>query len=98
MAVLASQFNSVSLNRHLSRAYRQSSVGSEGFVEVLAATQTPTDKQWFQVTQSSLLVTLVPQRGVPQIFLSTLKACGHLHPFSVDCPSTCRAEKRNVER
>lgn len=23
--------------------------GGEGFVEVLAATQTPTDKEWFQV-------------------------------------------------
>jgi len=48
------QFNSVSLNRHLARAYRQSSVGSEGFVEVLAATQTPTDKQWFQGTADAV--------------------------------------------
>eukprot|EP00242_Pyramimonas_sp_CCMP2087_P011169 CAMPEP_0198210064 /NCGR_PEP_ID=MMETSP1445-20131203/18967_1 /TAXON_ID=36898 /ORGANISM="Pyramimonas sp., Strain CCMP2087" /LENGTH=497 /DNA_ID=CAMNT_0043884023 /DNA_START=55 /DNA_END=1548 /DNA_ORIENTATION=+ len=48
------QFNSVSLNRHLARAYRQNSVGSEGFVEVLAATQTPTDKQWFQGTADAV--------------------------------------------
>mmetsp|Transcript_3975 Transcript_3975/g.5285 ORF Transcript_3975/g.5285 Transcript_3975/m.5285 type:complete len:521 (-) Transcript_3975:165-1727(-) len=48
------QFNSVSLNRHLSRAYRQTSVGGEGFVEVLAATQTPTDKSWFQGTADAV--------------------------------------------
>jgi glucose-1-phosphate adenylyltransferase len=48
------QFNSVSLNRHLARAYRQSSVGGDGFVEVLAATQTPTDKSWFQGTADAV--------------------------------------------
>jgi ADP-glucose pyrophosphorylase len=53
------QFNSVSLNRHLARAYRQNSVGSEGFVEVLAATQTPTDKQWFQVQAGSTILQTI---------------------------------------
>mgnify|MGYP001807177366 CR=1 FL=1 len=46
------QFNSTSLNRHLGRAYNMGSgvrFGGDGFVEVLAATQTPTDKEWFQV-------------------------------------------------
>jgi hypothetical protein len=30
-------------------SFGASSFGGEGFVEVLAATQTPTDKEWFQV-------------------------------------------------
>ncbi|KAK3184597.1 hypothetical protein Dsin_031883 [Dipteronia sinensis] len=44
------QFNSASLNRHLSRAY--ASMGgykNEGFVEVLAAQQSPENPNWFQV-------------------------------------------------
>lgn len=49
---ILTQFNSTSLNRHLGRAYNMGSgvrFGGDGFVEVLAATQTPTDKEWFQV-------------------------------------------------
>jgi len=44
------QFNSASLNRHLTSAYN-ANVGtftSRGFVEVLAATQTPQKQTWFQ--------------------------------------------------
>lgn len=45
------QFNSASLNRHLSRAYSSNMGGyqSEGFVEVLAAQQSPDNPNWFQV-------------------------------------------------
>ena len=45
------QFNSASLNRHLSSAYNANVGGynSRGFVEVLAASQTTTTKEWFQV-------------------------------------------------
>jgi glucose-1-phosphate adenylyltransferase len=44
------QFNSASLNRHLSTAYNVNvgSMTSKGFVEVLAATQTPGKEMWFQ--------------------------------------------------
>ncbi|WOK97989.1 glucose-1-phosphate adenylyltransferase large subunit 3, chloroplastic/amyloplastic [Canna indica] len=49
---ILTQFNSASLNRHISRAYNFSNcVGfRDGFVEVLAATQTPGEngKRWFQ--------------------------------------------------
>lgn len=51
------QFNSTSLNRHLARTYNFGSgvrFGGEGFVEVLAATQTPTDKEWFQGTADAV--------------------------------------------
>ena len=44
------QFNSASLNRHLAQAYNVNVGGyqSKGFVEVLAASQSVTSKQWFQ--------------------------------------------------
>ncbi|XP_037444100.1 glucose-1-phosphate adenylyltransferase large subunit isoform X2 [Triticum dicoccoides] len=52
------QFNSASLNRHLSRAYNFSNgVGfGDGFVEVLAATQRPGSegKTWFQGTADAV--------------------------------------------
>src|SRR6476469_10912432 len=47
------QFNSASLNRHISRTFRFSSF-STGFVEVLAAEQTKESPEWFQGTADSL--------------------------------------------
>eukprot|EP01018_Ginkgo_biloba_P003827 Gb_31221 [translate_table: standard] len=50
------QFNSASLNRHISRAYG-SNVGSykrEGLVEVLAAQQSPENPNWFQGTADAV--------------------------------------------
>jgi glucose-1-phosphate adenylyltransferase len=47
------QFNSASLNRHISRAYTFSQF-SEGFVEVLAAQQTPDSPSWFQGTADAV--------------------------------------------
>lgn len=51
------QFNSASLNRHLSRAYASNMGGykNEGFVEVLAAQQSPENPNWFQVWRPSVL-------------------------------------------
>ncbi|KAI4376059.1 hypothetical protein MLD38_013854 [Melastoma candidum] len=51
------QFNSASLNRHLSRTYFGNGVNfGDGFVEVLAATQTPGEagKNWFQGTADAV--------------------------------------------
>ncbi|PSC75177.1 ADP-glucose pyrophosphorylase small subunit isoform A [Micractinium conductrix] len=50
------QFNSASLNRHLSSAYNSNVGGynSRGFVEVLAASQTTTTKEWFQGTADAV--------------------------------------------
>lgn len=50
------QFNSASLNRHLSQAYNSNVGGynSRGFVEVLAASQTTASKQWFQGTADAV--------------------------------------------
>lgn len=47
------QYNSASLNRHISRTYRFSSF-STGFVEVLAAEQTKDNKDWFQGTADAV--------------------------------------------
>ncbi|KZV51254.1 glucose-1-phosphate adenylyltransferase [Dorcoceras hygrometricum] len=50
------QFNSASLNRHLSRAYASNMGGykNEGFVEVLAAQQSPENPNWFQGTADAI--------------------------------------------
>jgi glucose-1-phosphate adenylyltransferase len=47
------QFNSASLNRHLSRTYNFSGF-TDGFVEVLAAQQTTENPQWFQGTADAV--------------------------------------------
>ncbi|XP_061353810.1 glucose-1-phosphate adenylyltransferase large subunit 1-like [Gastrolobium bilobum] len=51
------QFNSASLNRHISRTYFGNGVNfGDGYVEVLAATQTPGEagKRWFQGTADAV--------------------------------------------
>lgn len=47
------QFNSTSLNRHINQTYRPSSF-SEGFVDILAAQQTPDNPEWFQGTADAV--------------------------------------------
>ena len=47
------QYNSASLNRHISRTYRFSTF-STGFVEVLAAEQTANSTEWFQGTADAV--------------------------------------------
>jgi glucose-1-phosphate adenylyltransferase len=47
------QFNSASLNRHVAQTYRMD-LFSGGFVEVLAAEQTPEGEQWFQGTADAV--------------------------------------------
>jgi glucose-1-phosphate adenylyltransferase len=47
------QFNSASLNRHIAQTYRLD-VFSHGFVEVLAAEQTPESSDWFQGTADAV--------------------------------------------
>lgn len=50
---ILTQYNSASLNRHISRTYRFSSF-STGFVEVLAAEQTKDNPEWFQGTADAV--------------------------------------------
>src|SRR5437899_9430023 len=47
------QFNSASLNRHISQTYRMDPF-SQGSVEILAAEQTPDNPNWFQGTADAV--------------------------------------------
>src|SRR5919199_2290131 len=47
------QYNSASLNKHIATTYRFSQF-SNGFVEILAAEQTPQNPQWFQGTADAV--------------------------------------------
>jgi glucose-1-phosphate adenylyltransferase len=54
---ILTQYNSASLNRHISRTYRFSNFSS-GFVEVLAAEQRKDSPDWFQGTADAVRQTL----------------------------------------
>jgi glucose-1-phosphate adenylyltransferase len=56
------QYNSASLNRHISQTYRFSSFSS-GFVEILAAEQTKERPDWFQGTADAVRQILPHLRG-----------------------------------
>jgi glucose-1-phosphate adenylyltransferase len=47
------QFNSASLNRHIAQTYRMD-LFTQGFVEILAAEQTPDNPHWFQGTADAV--------------------------------------------
>jgi glucose-1-phosphate adenylyltransferase len=47
------QFNSASLNRHIAQSYRMD-LFSQGFVEILAAEQTPDNPNWYQGTADAV--------------------------------------------
>src|SRR4026209_1123799 len=47
------QYNSASLNRHIAQTYRFSQF-SAGFVDILAAEQTPDSREWFQGTADAV--------------------------------------------
>ena len=51
--VLLTQYNSVSLHRHIARTYKFD-IFSRGFVQILAAQQTPSDEGWFQGTADAV--------------------------------------------
>ena len=48
------QFNSASLNRHIGQTYNLSAPFGQGFVEVLAAQQTPDSPSWFEGTADAV--------------------------------------------
>ena len=47
------QFNSASLNRHIAQAFRMDPF-SQGFVDILAAEQTPDNPGWYQGTADAV--------------------------------------------
>ncbi len=58
------QFLSAGLHRHITRTYRMDGF-SDGFVEILAAEQTPTNKNWYQGTADAVRQSLRYLRRVP---------------------------------
>jgi glucose-1-phosphate adenylyltransferase len=58
------QFNSVSLHRHIQSTYKFDQF-SRSFVEILAAQQTPTDSQWYQGTADAVRQNLADFFAVP---------------------------------
>jgi glucose-1-phosphate adenylyltransferase len=50
---ILTQFNSASLNRHIAQTYRMDQF-SQGFVDILAAEQTPDNPEWFQGTADAV--------------------------------------------
>lgn len=48
------QFNSYSLNRHISRTYTSSAINRKSFVEIIAAEQTNTSANWFEGTADAV--------------------------------------------
>ncbi|MFL3667314.1 MAG: sugar phosphate nucleotidyltransferase, partial [Verrucomicrobiota bacterium] len=55
---LLTQFNSASLHRHVSHSYKFDHF-SRGFVEILAAEQTPTSATWYQGTADAVRKNLI---------------------------------------
>src|SRR5690349_9783902 len=52
------QYNSASLNKHIKNAY-QFSAFSSGFVDIMAAEQTPESSEWFQGTADAVRQSLI---------------------------------------
>ncbi|MCH8496251.1 MAG: glucose-1-phosphate adenylyltransferase [Balneolales bacterium] len=48
------QFNSASLNRHIKNTYHFASFNRKGFVDILAAEQTPSSQLWYQGTADAV--------------------------------------------
>ena len=55
---LLTQFNSASLHRHISHSYKFDHF-SQGFVDILAAEQTPTSDSWYEGTADAVRKNLI---------------------------------------
>src|SRR5436190_17877481 len=64
------QFNSVSLNRHINQAYKFDLFGG-GFVEILAAQQTNEGENWYQGTADAVRQNLrsIQGRGIDYVLI-----------------------------
>ncbi len=65
------QYNSASLNRHVSRSYRFDHF-RHGFVNILAAEQTPVSKDWFQGTADAVRQSMQHMRSYLYDFVLVL--------------------------
>lgn len=68
---LLTQFNSASLHRHISQAYKMDHF-SNGYVDILAAEQTPSDTSWYQGTADAVKKNLTHLLNHPFDYLLIL--------------------------
>ena len=74
------QYNSASLNRHIAQTYRFSRF-SNGFVEIIAAEQTPESPQWFQGTADAVRQVL---HHIRDLNIDTLLILSGDHLYHMD--------------
>ncbi|KAJ9564508.1 hypothetical protein OSB04_000474 [Centaurea solstitialis] len=86
------QFNSTSLNSHLSRAYSGGLLANQEFLEVIAAYQSPEDNDWFQGTADAMRRCLWVLEQHPAVEFLVLP--GH-HLYKMDYQKLIEAHRRN---
>jgi glucose-1-phosphate adenylyltransferase len=85
------QFNSASLNRHISRTYRFSQFAN-GFVEILAAEQTPDSPDWFQGTADAVRQNF---RHIKSTHASTILILSGDHLYRMDYQKFIRRHRES---
>ncbi|XP_047333781.1 inactive glucose-1-phosphate adenylyltransferase small subunit 2, chloroplastic [Impatiens glandulifera] len=85
------QFNSTSLNSHLTKAYCGAGLGKEGLVEVIAAFQSSEHKGWFQGTADAIrkCLWLLEEYPVSEFLI----LCGH-HLYQMDYQKLIEAHRK----
>ncbi|KAI3712785.1 hypothetical protein L1987_71350 [Smallanthus sonchifolius] len=86
------QFNSTSLNSHLSRAYSGGLLATHEFLEVIAAYQSPEDANWFQGTADAMRRCLWVLEQHPAYEFLVLP--GH-HLYKMDYQKLLEAHRNN---
>ncbi|KAM1201080.1 hypothetical protein FF1_017394 [Malus domestica] len=86
------QVNSTSLNSHLSRAYSGVGLGNEGFVQLIAAYQSPGNNTWFQGTADAVRRCLWVLEEYPVTEFLVLP--GH-HLYSMDYQKLIMSHRDN---
>jgi glucose-1-phosphate adenylyltransferase len=92
---ILTQYNSASLNNHISQTYRFSHF-SKGFVNVLAATQTPTSQAWFQGTADAVRQALPHLESHPFKYLLVLSGDHLYHMNYLDLVAYHREVKAEI--
>ncbi|XP_050383417.1 inactive glucose-1-phosphate adenylyltransferase small subunit 2, chloroplastic [Argentina anserina] len=86
------QFNSTSLNSHISRAYSGLGFGNDGFVEIIAAYQSPDNNGWFQGTADAVRRCLWLLEEYP---MSEFLVLPGYHLYKMDYQELIKAHRNN---
>lgn len=92
---ILTQYNSASLNNHVSQTYRFSHF-SKGFVNILAASQTPTSQAWFQGTADAVRQALPHLESQPFQYLLVLSGDHLYHMDYLDLIAYHRQVKAEI--